>query len=205
MPEASPRIVKFTPTSYKEQAGLTCGEYNVRGILEGFQIPYQPLQKPPLRVRWFGFSFMDDISSLLQNHGLKAPVQFAGKMTDQDRLKLITGHLDRDEPLLVAIGNGHLARDRYSRLARFFVGHFITIFGYDPQKKIFFIYDPYLKGAYQETIPAGNDIRSFQELLSAWNGPFYYPWINMDHVYIPVSAAGEDHNHPLLLGYKASQ
>lgn len=196
MSETKPKIVKFSPARYEQQAGLTCGEYNVRGILEGFQIRYQPFEKSPLRIKMFGFSFVKDISALLQKHGLNAPLRFAKNKSDQDRLKIITSHLDQDEPVLLAIGNGHLARGRYSRLARFFVGHFLTILGYDSDKQIFFVYDSYLKGSYQGTIPAGNDVRTFKELLNAWNGPFYYPLINMDHIYIPVKSDGIHESQP---------
>ncbi len=186
MHETKARIVKHTPKSYKHQDGLTCGEYNIRGILESFNIPYKQLDKPRMRVKIFGFSFISDISAVLQDHGLIAPVRFANKMTKPDQLKTLTGHIDKDEPVLIAIGNGHLSRERFSNLARSFIGHFITIYGYHPHKEIFYVYDPYLYGSYKEEIPVGNEVRTYAELLKDWEGPFYYPFINMNHVYIPV-------------------
>ena len=181
-------IVQHAPKSYDHQKGLTCGEYNVRGIVEGFGIPYQTPDSFRLRVRVFGLSFIKDISMLLQIHGLLAPVRHASYLTDHERLKTIKKHIDKDEPVLVAIGNGHLKRNVYSPLARMLIGHFITVYGYSASKEIFYVYDPYLEGPYPEEIPVGNEVRTFREFLRDWNGPFYYRFINMDHVYITVSA-----------------
>ncbi len=181
------KVVKYTPKKYPRQQGLTCGEFNVMGILDGFNIRYQPSVNKPLRVKLFGFSFIRDISVLIQKHGLSAPVKHASKFVDQERIKIIKKHIEQDEPVLIAIGNGHLSRSSYSPIARFFIGHFITIYGYNNNKEIFYVYDPYLKGNYHQEIPAGNEVRTYKELLRDWNGPFYYRFINMNHVYIAVS------------------
>jgi len=122
-------VVKYTPKNYDHQKGLTCGEYNVRGILDGFNIPHQTPDSLRLRVRVFGLSFIKDISILLQTHGLSAPVRHASNLTDHLRLKTIKEHIDKDEPVLVAIGNGHLKRNVYSPIARMLIGHFITVYG----------------------------------------------------------------------------
>jgi len=181
-------VVKYAPKSYAHQKGLTCGEYNVRGILDGFSIPYQVPDSQRLRVSIFGLSFINDISTLLQVHGLSAPVRYASKLADNAKLKTVQDHIDKDEPVLLAIGNGHLSRNLYSPIARILIGHFITVYGYNTGKEIFYVYDPYLEGPYHEEIPVGNEVRTFGEFLRDWNGPFYYRFINMDHVYVPVSS-----------------
>jgi len=181
-------VVEYAPKSYAHQKGLTCGDYNVRGILGGFNITYQAPDKQRLRVRIFGLSFIKDISELLQAHGLSAPVRYASKLADNDKLKTVKEHIDKDEPVLLAIGNGHLSRNVYSPIARILIGHFITVYGYNTSQEIFYVYDPYLEGPYHEEIPVGNEVRTFREFLRDWNGPFYYRFINMDHVYIPVSS-----------------
>ena len=179
--------VKHSPKKYAHQEGLTCGEFNIRGILDGFNIPYRPLSKPPFRVKLFGFAFVNDISLFIQKHGLVAPIHYASRFTDQERINIIKKHIDQDEPVIIAIGNGHLSRATYSPIARIFIGHFITIYGYSTDQEIFYVYDPYLKGDYHKEIPVGNEVRTFMELIRDWNGPFYYRFINMNHVYIPVS------------------
>ena len=91
-------------------------------------------------------------------------------------------------PVILAIGNGHLSRTRDSALARALLGHFITIYGYDAERDVFFVYDPYLRGNPTGPVPAGNVERTSEEILRDWRGPFYYRFIGMDHVFLPVSA-----------------
>ena len=178
-------IVKNAPVHYPPQEGLTCGEANIKGILEGFNIPYRPSKSPRLRIGLWGYSFVQDISEALEIHGLYAPISHANHLPDQEKLAVIKGHIDNDEPVLLAIGNGYLQRGVYTPIARYFFGHFITIYGYSDEEESFYIYDPYLKDKYPGEIPAGNETRSFYELLRDWQGPLYYKLIGIDHVYIP--------------------
>lgn len=178
-------IVRNAPVHYPHQEGLTCGETNIKGILDGYNIPYRPSKSPRLRIRLFGYSFVQDISELLEIHGLYAPVRHANHLPDQEKLAVIKRHIDNDEPVLLAIGNGYLQRGVYTPIARFFIGHFITIYGYSDEERFFYIYDPYLKDAFPGEIQVGNDTRSFSELIRDWRGPLYYKLVGMDHVYIP--------------------
>jgi hypothetical protein len=179
-------VVKYTPEHYPRQEGFTCGETNLKGILTGFKLTYIPPQSIRFRIRLFGYSFIQDISDLLETHGLSAPVSSANQLTDPEKIAIIKNHIDNDRSVLLAIGNGYLQRGVYTPIARYFIGHFITIYGYSNEEQVFYIYDPYLKGSYPGDLPVGNDIRSFNELLRDWNGPVYYKLINMDHVYVPV-------------------
>ena len=180
-------IVPRLPSQYPHQAGLTCGEYNARTVLDAFGIEYQPDDRPRLRVRMFGLSFVTDLRQAIVRHGVEAEIRHATELHDESRLALLRGHIDSHEPVILAIGNGHLSRDRDSALARAVLGHFITIYGYDAEREVFFVYDPYLEGDPPESLPAGNVERTSREVLRDWRGPFYYRWIGMDHVYLSVS------------------
>lgn len=138
----------------------------------------------------FGYSFIQDISDLLEAHGIAAPVRHAAHLSPAQKLQTIRDHIDRDQPVIMAIGNGHLRRGTYSPLARRFIGHFITAYGYLRDSDNFFVYDPYLEGDYPEEIPAGNEVRTSNEMLRDWGGTLYYRLIGMNHVYI---AAGPRH------------
>lgn len=184
-------VVPHVPSDYPQQVGLICGEYNVRALLESFGIEYRVQDRPRLRVRLFGLAFVEDLELALERHGVDAEIHHASELHDESRLALLRGHIDSHEPVILAIGNGHLSRDRDSALARAVLGHFITVYGYDADRNVFFVYDPYLEGGPPEPIPAGNVERTADEILRDWRGPFYYPWIGMDHVYLTVSGPSE--------------
>lgn len=190
MASESYTFVKRSPGSYPHQEGLTCGEFNAKGVIEGFRVSYRPPATQPLRIRIFGYSFIQDISKLLAAHGVSAPVRFAAHLSSEQKLSTIRRHIDEDRPVIIAIGNGHLRRGYYSPLARMFIGHFITVYGYSSVDDRFLIYDPYLEGSYPEEIPVGNEVRTAREMLRDWSGPIYYKLIRMDHVYIPAGAQG---------------
>ena len=181
-------IVPTVPSSYPRQIGLACGDYNVHALLDAFDIEYEAEPEPPRRVRLFGLSFVTDLRDALARHGVETAVRHASELHDESRLALLRGHIDSHEPVILAIGNGHLSRTRDSALARALLGHYITIYGYDAGRGVFFVYDPYLEGEPNEQLPAGNVERTAEEVLRDWGGPIYYRWIGMDHVYLPVSA-----------------
>ncbi len=180
-------VVPHLPTEYPHQAGLRCGEYNVRALLDSFGITYRTDERPRLRIRMFGLSFVADLRLALARHGVEAEARHASELHDESRLALLRGHIDSHEPVIIAIGNGHLSRNLDSALARSLLGHFITIYGYDADRDVFFVYDPFLGGEPPEPLPAGNVERTTQEILRDWKGPFYYRWLGLDHVYLPVS------------------
>lgn len=180
-------VVPMLPSGYPRQVGLTCGEYNVRAVLDAFGITYRQPDRPRLRIRMMGLSFVSDVRDTLAHHGVDVEVRYASDLHDESRLALLRGHIDSHEPVILAVGNGHLTRERDSSLARAFLGHFITVYGYDAERHVFYVYDPYLEGEPPESLPAGNVERTAEEILRDWRGPFYYRWIGMDHVYLPVS------------------
>lgn len=183
-------VVTTAPRKYRHQQGLTCGEFNARAIAEGFGVSFCLPPAPRLRIQVFGYSFIQDIRDLLEAHGIAAPVRHAAHLSPAQKLQTIRNHIDQDQPVILAIGNGHLRRGYYSPLARRFIGHFVTAYGYGRDGDHFFVYDPYLEGEYHEEIPVGNEVRTANEMLKDWGGTIYYQLIGMDHAYI---AAGPRH------------
>jgi hypothetical protein len=100
---------------------------------------------------------------------------------------LLASIIDQGSPLILSIGNGHLRRGRYTPWARLLLGHYITVYGYDDAQQVVFIYDSYLRGNPPCPLPAGNETRTYSELLRDWKGPIYYRLIGRNHAYIPVS------------------
>lgn len=189
---AAPRshVVAALPPGYPRQTGLTCPEANARSVIAAFGLSYAP-PPPTWTVRRVGYSLLRDLSRLLRHAGLDAPVRMARRMTDAQRLDLLRAHLDRGEPVILAVGNGHLSRDRDSALARALLGHYLTLYGYDDARGVFYVYDSYLPGEPPEPLPAGNDARGYADLLRSWRGPVYYPLIGRFHAYLPVSCPAD--------------
>lgn len=178
--------ISWHPETYPTQQGLSCGEYNARTIIRGSGATFKAMDHMQLRIKLFGFSFPKDIVRLLQLNGLEATINNSKQFGKRKKIEIIKSHIDNNEPVICAIGNGHIKRGRYNGLARLFIGHFITVLGYCEKNECFYIYDSYLKGNYPEELPVGNEIRSFNVFLRDWAGPVYYNLIGMKYLYIPV-------------------
>ena len=79
---------------------------------------------------------------------------------------------------MIRIGNGFLKNGKYNSLVAYFVGHWITLWGYDDEKQIFYIYDSYVPLAkHNKNIPVGNTMRTFEEILRDWGKGFPWWWL----------------------------
>jgi hypothetical protein len=180
-------VVPSLPAEYQTQVGLTCGERNLRTVLDAFGVDARAEERPRLRTRLFGLSFVADIRAALVRHGLDAEIRHATDLHDESRLALLRGHIDSHEPVILAIGTGLPLRGRGSEVVRAPIRHFITIYGYDAERDVFFTHDPCLRGESPLPLPAGNVERTTDEILRDWKGPFFHRWIGLDHVYLPIS------------------
>ena len=187
------KVIRHLPEEYPKQQGLTCGETNLKNILSAFRIPYRRSERVPLRVKLLGYSMIKDISERFEAHNLVAPILWANRLTEQEQLEIIKGHIDLDQPVLVAIGSGYLRRGVYSPLARLFIGHYITIYGYSDRDNLFFVYDSSLEGPYPDQIPAGNETRKYTDFIRDWKGPIYYNLIRLKNVYMPIRKRKANH------------
>jgi Butirosin biosynthesis protein H, N-terminal len=180
------RVVAGLPKSYPRQVGLTCGETNAKSVIASFGVPYRPFRSS-IWVRLFGYSLLNDLRQLLQAHGLSATIAQAGELDDASKIDVLRRHIDHGSPAILSIGNGYRRRGDYVPWARLLVGHYITVYGYDDAQRVFYIYDSYLRGDPPHPLPAGNDTRTYAELLRDWRGPIYYRLIGRNYAYLSVS------------------
>jgi hypothetical protein len=56
--------------------------------------------------------------------------------------------------------------------------HWLAVGGYDDDKKTFYIYDSrVVRGSVDSTLPIGNAVMSFDELLTVWRGRFFWNFV----------------------------
>ncbi|PJC33239.1 hypothetical protein CO051_01830 [Candidatus Roizmanbacteria bacterium CG_4_9_14_0_2_um_filter_39_13] len=92
-------------------------------------------------------------------------------------------------PVMVWIGNGYLPNGGYSRIMRMAICHWITIWGYDDEKKVFYVYDSAVpKNHHDVTVPIGNVKRTYNEMLRDWSGAWLPRlWGFTNYQYIEIS------------------
>ena len=149
--DAMVAVVTALPRSYPRQVGLTCGKANVRSVVESFGVIFKPEDQPRRWVRMIGYSLIGDMLRLVAANGIEVEAGSAAGLGEKGRVQLLKGHLDEGSPVILSIGNAYLRRGRYTAWSRWLLGHYLTVYGYDNDEEVFYVYDSYLDGASSRT------------------------------------------------------
>lgn len=169
-------ILAKPPKEYLVQGLSHCGAYSVKAILSFYnkddgRIPekYHPRKLGRILGATYGQYYWADI---LKRYGVNVEAGRVSNLNNQEKLDLLRGYLSNGSPIMISIGNGYLPKGKYNRLRSFFVGHWITLWGYDDIKQVFYVYDSAtLKDDYDRNIPIGNKTRTYSEILRDWETP----------------------------------
>lgn len=189
MPLPPKFITSCRPKEYLQQGISHCSAYSVKGILSAYDRDKK--QHPrEYHTNWLSYftGIYFDIQQwtrVLCSYGLKAEVKFASGMTDEQRLLLLKSLLAKDAPVMIHIGNGYSPSGHYNPLQAIFVGHWITLWGYEDSQQMFYIYDSFVSPQHYNTdIPTGNVKRTYQQVLRDFGKGF--PW-SRHYAYITVA------------------
>ncbi len=168
------------PKEYLKQGLGGCGAYSVKAILSAYdkddeRSPYdycpnlllKYTRAPTASIKWV---------KVLQSYGINAQSGNAKHLSDKERIDLLKNLIDKNTPVMLRVGNGYLPNGKYSNLIASFIGHWITIWGYDNREQVFYIYDSCVSlNKHNKTIPVGNTKRTSEEVLRDWGKGF--PWL----------------------------
>jgi len=163
------------PEEYLKMGLSHCGAYSVKAILSAYGKDTKGHPKeyhPGLLGRITGATLNREYwVRVLNSHGIKAEAKTAKELTDNKKLETLKKILADNRPVMIAIANGYDSQGRYIPVRRFFVGHWITLWGYEDKKQIFYVYDSCVpKERYDKTIPIGNTKRTYKQILRDWKG-----------------------------------
>lgn len=78
---------------------------------------------------------------------------------------------------MLRVGNGYAKSGNYHPIAANVIGHWISLWGFDDEKQVFYVYDPYVAlSRHDKDIPIGNTARTFSEILRDWGKGFPFAW-----------------------------
>ncbi len=168
-------VLSRRPKEYLKHGLSHCGAYSVKAILSAYgkDMHYHPREYHPTwigkvtGISWSKSSWVD----VLALYGLRSNFGSATTLSDREKINLLKTQLSRNTPLMVCIGNGYLSDGRYKRLRALLIGNWITLWGYDDAKKIFYVYDSCVPpNRYESGIPIGNTVRTYKQMLRDWKG-----------------------------------
>jgi hypothetical protein len=199
-PLPTKKILPIKPAEYLQQGPTHCGAYSVKGILSAFGIDETRHPKeyhPSWLGKITGFTLGNNYYvNILRSHGVKADRKTASHLPDLEKVYALKWLLANGAPVMVNIGNGYINSQRYNPFLGRVVRHWITLWGYDDNERVFYVYDSALpKQHWDQTLPIGNTSRSYNELLRDWSfgkWQFWYWYMGRDNfVYIQVDKNSE--------------
>lgn len=169
------KVLSRKPAEYLVQGLTGCGAYSTKAVLEAYG---KADKKDPLDYcsNWFakqiGLTFSPNYwPSVLRKYGLQQAIaESADELSSQERIKLLKSLLDKNTPVMLFISNGYNQESgEYSELQAIYMSHWITLWGYDNDKQIFYVYDSAVpKQRYDNTLPIGNITRTYQQIINDW-------------------------------------
>lgn len=168
-------VVANSPSEYLVQGSSHCGAYSVKGILSAYGLDSKELPEEyhtNLVSRLTGVGFLKNYYvNVLKRHGLEAEGNNASGVSDKEKLELLKGLISRNTPVMIVIGNGYTREGKYHPWRAMVYGHWITLWGYNDKKKMFYVYDSYTSPQfYNKNIPIGNVERTYDQVLRDWKG-----------------------------------
>jgi len=174
-------VLTIKPAEYLKQGLSHCGVYSVKAILSAYGKHNKDHPKE-YHTNWVGknlFSFAigeDYYDKILSSYGLKSKTQSAEGLPNEKKIELLKTLLTRNTPVMIRIGNGYLDRD-YNPIIGRIIPHWITLWGYDNTKNVFYVYDSGLPVKYwDKALSVGNTTRTYTEILRDWNFGRWQPW-----------------------------
>ncbi len=171
---------------YLQQKWMDCGAYAVRAVTNLYGVDKDlPPRKylTSLGKLFFGFMWPSTISKILEKKKFKAPLLRA--INRKNKLHVLKKYLEKGYPIITLINNVYNARRERVFIKRYYALHWVTLLGYDDEKKLFYIYDSYLhKRSYEKDLPVGNVSMSYDDFLKFWKGKFIARLFS--YLYIPV-------------------
>lgn len=167
-------ILSRKPNEYLKQGLSHCGMYSIKAILSAYG---KDVKKHPkeYHTNWVGqhlFSFADRKrynEKILESYGVEAWGDSAKNFSDAGKIAFLESLISENNPVMIRIGNGYWSC-AYNTVLGKFIPHWITLWGYDDDKKIFYVYDSGLpKKCWDSNVVIGNTIRSHNEILRDWN------------------------------------
>ena len=188
-------FVTVKPKEYLQQGMRYCGGYTIKAILSAYGLDdgKTPKEYLPSLIKSLGFTTPKIIQRVLKKYGLSASIKRVNHLSDNKKLESIKKELDKNHPIILIVGNGYSPTGKYSSFRRQCISHYITIWGYNEEERIFYIYDSYVDKKSYDKIKIGNIKRSYLEILRDWKGSFYSRHRNF--LFIPIISNNSPHGH----------
>lgn len=175
------KVLSRHPKEYLEQRLTQCGAYSVKAILSAYGKDDKKKPRdyqPNIVAKYTGINRGLYLwPKVLQSYGILAQKGNAKNLSDEQKLTLLKELLNGNSPVMLRTGNGYSKSGKYNPFIASFMGHWITLWGYNDKEGVFYIYDSYVPlRRHNKIIPIGNTTRTYAEIIRDWGKGFPSAW-----------------------------
>jgi len=176
-------VVSKKPKEIRKQGLRHCGAFSVAAILEAYSKIDNIGHPRNLYLWWIVILPTPNLwIRVFKKYGIDAGIKSSEGLSDNGKIDLLKRLLSEDKPVMLLVGNGYW-RGKYSKLRSRLIWHWITLWGYDDLKKIFYVYDSAVPKNLYDDIPVGNKMRNYSDIIRDWKSS-YFPGLLGRCVYI---------------------
>lgn len=164
-------IVPKFPSSFpsKDERRWTCGMYTLKAVIEWYndsQINNYKNYANDWLGRKFWYMFPRWLMKVLRQHWLSARRIHCGWINKEKKLERLKSMLHK-WPVILLIAHAYSSTRTFSFRRAFMLQHYITLWWYDDEKRIFYVYDSNTEKSHHrwDTLPVGNIILDYNKLL----------------------------------------
>lgn len=179
-------FLERVPERYWHQRRMECGAYVMKAVLNLYGKDGREEPKAYLSFignLCYGFTSPLRIIRVLRSYGLEAQLKTAKHR--RRRLDILKAYLDRQEPVILLVGNSFNSKRKYRHFRRAFAMHWVLLLGYDDSQGRVYLYNPRVREEDQESLPVGNVSLPYRLFMKQWRGLFLTGMVN--YLYLPVS------------------
>ena len=172
MNKLSTRVVlSIRPKEYLKQGPIHCGMYAIKGILSAYGLDRHKNPEdyhPNFVGKITGTTLPWTFPQVLRKYGLRAEIKLA-QDSKEDKINLLKTFLQKDQSIVLLIGNGYRQNGDYSLHRAKFSLHWVTLWGFDDSERVFYVYDSAVpKDKYDKDTPIGNKKRKYEDVVRDW-------------------------------------
>ena len=184
-------ILSHKPTQYRRQGPSHCGLFAAEGVISAYgknsEDKHPKAFHQSLFQRIFGLTPPSLIVDTLRNYGFEVNHGNTKDMSNQERLLFLKKVLANDTPIIMHIGSGYWRNGSHKPLLGKLIGHWISLWGYDDNKEVFYIYDSIVAHCFHQKVPIGNVARPYKNVLRDWGQgvtpvPRRYEYVQIERI-----------------------
>lgn len=188
----SSKILQIAPKEYPIQGMVHCSVFTVKAILSAYDLDKydDPLDYHlSEKMRASGLSSNAYIVKLLKANGIHSELKTAKDLNAEEQLNLLKSLLDSNKPVILSVMYSYSSLlDRRVRLKGQLLGHFISVWGYDDEKGVFYVYDSKAIGKRLHLeAPIGNTMVKYEDLVGDWEGSWLSKRNEGSYQYIEIT------------------